>query len=73
MKCPLQFTLAYSEKNILSTLSGDCLQQECAWWHQENQGCAMRSIAQAGPYIHKALLDLVAKMPHERQFRELRR
>ncbi len=40
MKCPIQFTLAYSTGGVLSTPSRDCLREECAWWNNRFDMCS---------------------------------
>lgn len=69
MKCPLQNRLVSFTPEKYGYEMGECLQEECAWWLEENDCCAILTLAQGSTYIHRAVLDLVNKMPHEAEFR----
>lgn len=69
MKCPL---FCIGDRRVQlgeETEYGDCLKEECAWWYRENHACSILTLAQGGTYIHKVLLEMATKMPHEEQFR----
>lgn len=58
MKCPLRFDESATEKlharttmmanaaRTANVSAGDCLGSECGWWDDENQVCAILSLAQ---------------------------
>lgn len=69
MKCPLLAHKTYIEDDWPTQVYEDCLKQECAWWYKENGSCALLTLAQGSTYLHKVLLDMEKKMPHEKQFR----
>ena len=63
MKCPLRFTLDYSEKGILSTPVRDCLKEECAWWDSDREMCRVIGLDYHIALLTKVLLDIRDKMP----------
>jgi len=38
-----------------------CIKEECAWWHKDNETCSILTIAQGVVYLHKELLELKIK------------
>lgn len=66
MKCPL-FGAEYTRAaNYVHMEKGDCLQEECAWWEREGEGCAMPLIALRLGTIAEVLDEIEKKMPRNR-------
>ena len=63
MKCPLFILTDRRAQSGEETEIGDCLSEDCAWWLESNKTCAVLCIAQAGIYLHKAMLDISTFMP----------
>ena len=69
MECPL-FTIGRTDVQMgVESDYGECIKGECAWWHDQNQSCAILMLGQGMAVLHKALLDIECKMPHAGQFR----
>lgn len=62
MKCPLRFTLDYSEKGILSTPAKDCLKEECAWWDEEMAQCSINGLEPTLQHIALSLRDIAKEL-----------
>ena len=69
MKCPLRYERRFDEDGDIIQSQADCLKEECAWWVDKDNECALRCI---GGWLVGlvATIDRIAeKMPHEGQFR----
>ena len=58
MKCPLLQRYLIQEHPLEKDIIDDCLKDECAWWYEDNQCCAVLTIAQGAVYQHLAILAL---------------
>ena len=63
MKCPMIMIGGGSRSWYPDREQDSCIKEECAWWHEGNQCCAILTIAQGSVYAHKALLDIARKTP----------
>lgn len=70
MKCPLLAHKTYIEDDWPMQVYEDCLKEECAWWDNTNDTCAILQLSKSLYYmgIHVAQAEL--KMPHAGQFRD---
>ena len=65
MKCPLMIAhvpLAMSEDN---PAVGDCLKEECAWWDEILDRCAVKTLGTCLDGILAQGKGLLDKIPHE--------
>ena len=69
MKCPLSNYVMERESGEDEVLLSDCLKEECAWWDKEAESCAMPTISARLGTVCDDLCEIIAKMPHEEQFR----
>jgi len=68
MKCPLTFEMFSYPAGEVVAQSGDCLKEECAWWDEFSDRCALWAIGRA-VNLHGVWLEkLVDKMPHVEHF-----
>jgi len=68
MKCPLRnASIQYTDEEV-GIDTWDCLKEGCAWWCEENNACALLTLAQGITYIHSELLMIEKRMPHKGQF-----
>ena len=68
MKCPLLAGVWRSgEKSALYGVR-DCLREECAWWSQGWNMCAVLSLMDDAMRIANSLQDIREKMPTANQF-----
>jgi len=70
MKCPLMssgFQEYYEEGQQYNQ---DCLKEECAWWDEAHECCAMIALNQTFVAVGNVIGQFVDKMPHEEQFRK---
>ena len=70
MKCPLLCLAKPLEITHKEPTEADCLKEECAWWLEDISMCALKDLALETRYIQFRLQDMLAKMPHEEQFRK---
>ncbi|KKL08017.1 hypothetical protein LCGC14_2580140 [marine sediment metagenome] len=69
MKCPL-LTIGLSAVAAKEAVEmEDCIKEECAWWSDDLEGCDPTGMLPHIIKIADRLMELVAKMPHEEQFR----
>ena len=73
MKCPLRNTTSPYPDGQVGIDTWDCLKEECAWWDSQDKRCGLMTIAGCLKTHLGWMGDLVDKMPHEEQFRELKR
>jgi len=70
MKCPL-FAIASKEQERRGFLTHiDCIKEECAWWRDDIQMCAIKDLSLELGYTQMRLADIQDTMPHEEQFRK---
>lgn len=68
MMCPL-FTLASIHlTGVIDYSRWECLKEECAWWVEAFDKCAIREIRDFFEAIDNRLHDIEEKMPHAGQF-----
>ncbi len=73
MKCPL-FCMNDTRVQLgEETEIGDCLKEECAWWDEAHECCAIIALNQTFVAVGNVIGRAVDKMPHEGQFRKDRR
>jgi len=70
MKCPLLWASVLNSPRQVKEKHGDCIKEECAWWYENDQCCAITNIARDSTLFLLAFQALVNKMPHEEQFRK---
>jgi len=63
MKCPLTFRPTIATKEDLEWYAMDCLKEECAWWEEDGEGCALPLIALRLGVLVDALYEIAGKMP----------
>lgn len=63
MKCPVLTFMSHTANGSAAPLYLNCIEEECAWWYDENIRCSIPTIAQGSKYIHKAVLDIAKKTP----------
>lgn len=69
MKCPISpWGLRSSTPPVRESFK-DCLKEECAWWEQDLNLCAIKELALELRYTQLRLADMEKKMPHKGQFR----
>jgi len=71
MKCPLQIIVGLTRGDTLNPAPMDCIKEDCVWWCETQQRCAIAQLATDSTIISSELHQLVDKMPHELQFRRL--
>lgn len=67
MKCPLQIGLRYRRWWFPVKIRRDCLQKECAWWHQGLEACSVYLIQEQLALVFGYLQKIEEKMPHAEQ------
>lgn len=68
MKCPL-FTIGRTDVQLgVESDYGECLKEECAWWEQDLNLCAIKELALELRYTQLRLADMVEKMPPAEQW-----
>lgn len=70
MKCPLLSMILYHREGYLPEGGAECLKEDCAWWEQDLNLCAIKAIALELRFTQLRLADMFDKMPHEEQFRK---
>lgn len=73
MKCPLFVLGRIVSPGPTRPQETDCIKEECAWWEPNDGQCSVRVLAQFIAGMGSNIQAIKAKMPHEGQFRELRR
>jgi hypothetical protein len=63
MKYPLIIMNAPAANWGGGTAFADCLKEECAWWIPQVEACSMHIFADMLGVIHRALKEIIAKMP----------
>ena len=68
MKCPILIKVEkrWFRRPIYSPM--DCLQEECAWWVNPSDGCALKALLVELREIQGRLTLIEDNMPHVRQF-----
>lgn len=56
MKCPMIVKYDTEELPIENPIPVDCIKEDCAWWHETNQSCAIPMIAEGMVFIQRAIL-----------------
>ena len=69
MKCPLMFMTWQATETKTKFEPMDCIKEECAWWRDDIQMCAVKDLSLELAHTQHRLADMVDKMPHEEQFR----
>lgn len=70
MKCPLMSQPYESAPYQSKWHSIDCLKEECAWWDDYFQQCAILRLEKSLTHIDGVSQMIIKKMPHEEQFRK---
>ena len=70
MKCPMLTMYATSFKPPEEFKDRDCLKEECAWWDEKFEQCGIKTVLCTLVGLDRELVELVAKMPHEEQFKK---
>lgn len=70
MKCPLLTDKNYGVQLERTMATGDCIKEECAWWHEGRGNCCIWAIETALDVLGVLLAKLVKQVPHEGQFRK---
>ena len=68
MKCPLLFIAYTNMEDEYFDLHSVCLKEECAWWEQDLNLCAIKELALELRYTQLRLADMGTQMPHKGQF-----
>ena len=69
MKCPLREVGVHDEEGKFYYESADCLKEECAWWIEGDQCCAVTNLARDGYLLLLELKDIKEKMPQDERTR----
>ena len=69
MKCPLFTAAEIMHEPEFKPSSNDCLQEECAWWDEDDDRCGFRSILGELRCLETDMHIMGGKMPREGQFR----
>lgn len=69
MKCPLPLVTLVTDSFPPDNLFRDCLEEECAWWDEEQKRCDPTGLAHWVRALIAQLWEIKEKMPHEEQFR----
>lgn len=64
MKCPLQEWIEVETGTGKSWRSGECIKEECAWWHRSEKMCAFPLLVCTFIVIGKIITKIEDKMPH---------
>ena len=64
MKCPLFGMYDHERKGNAVAVAPDCLEGECAWWDEDDERCAFRSLVGELRVIMVHLGEIYRKMPH---------
>lgn len=67
MKCPLLAHKTYIEDDWPMQVYEECLKEECAWWRDDIQMCAIKDLSLELGYTQHRLADIADKMPHEEE------
>ena len=68
MKCPLLVSI-FTHKGLKTQHTDtDCLKEECAWWDNGDECCAILGLEEYIKVISINFSELVDKMPHAGQF-----
>lgn len=70
MKCPLMVNTREGELQVLIPYPKDCLGEECAWFVETQDRCAIKDIALSLGFISLDMTQLIEKMTTELQFRK---
>lgn len=70
MKCPLSKSIIRVGGEASIGTMVDCLKEECAWWNEWSQVCAVKMGQVNLGSIADSLDVIMEKMPHEEQFRK---
>lgn len=65
MKCPLFVMAGLINYKRVTQGDMDCIQGECAWWDEEFNHCALRTLARQVTFIDDRLNSISQKMPAE--------
>jgi hypothetical protein len=70
MKCPLFILNDRRAQLGEETEIGDCIEAECAWYDDNVEECAVKSLPRIMAAIGNTIGELVKKIPKEFQFRD---
>lgn len=70
MKCPLPILICWDRDQPTDVRWRNCLKEECAWWIEYIPPDGEPHSACALVHIADRLFTILAKMPHELQFRK---
>ena len=65
MKCPLLMLAQRAHGGSHTLPLTNCLKEECAWWVEASQSCAMEAIPRIIAYLGSELKTIKEKMPHQ--------
>ena len=70
MKCPRTFQIEITDYDQIRLAGAECIKEECAWWRDDIQMCAIKDLSLELGYTQLRLADIADKMPHGAQFRK---
>lgn len=68
MKCPLTISARFYTGPGVEVVGGNCIKEECAWWYEGDQCCALTNLARDSTLILLELIAIKNKLPHWEQF-----
>ena len=67
MRCPLLVMGQIAHQGVMIASENDCLKEECAWWGNNSQQCAMNKLGAELYVIGEVLEEIRDKMLHEKK------
>ena len=68
MKCPLLYIEYVKEGGEMGITPTECLKEDCAWWVENVDRCAIRGISLELSFLLQLVTNIAKKVPHEEQF-----
>ncbi len=63
MKCPLPIFYRSSPSGLAESELRDCIKEECAWWVETQDRCAIKDIALSLGYVAMDMTQILEKLP----------
>ncbi|MBA7559920.1 hypothetical protein ES708_01538 [subsurface metagenome] len=64
MKCPFLLSLIYQQGGLPDGNEDECKREDCAWWVEASQSCAMEAIPRIIGYLGSELKTIKDEMSH---------
>ncbi|MBA7560963.1 hypothetical protein ES708_02597 [subsurface metagenome] len=66
MKCPLFMIHILQEPGKVDLAKVDCIKEECAWWVEASESCAMEAIPRIIGFLGSELKTIKEELPRGR-------